>query len=146
MKALVALTALLTMAVVMIGAAVGGSSAVTYIGHDKVAEALAKGGPLVKSPDISVSGAHRMKAGEPEVHEKTTHVWYVMDGSATVVTGGTLVGGKMTKPGLTKGTNIEGGQTQVLSKGDVIVIPAGSPHWWKAVPQSINVYGVNVVK
>ncbi len=144
MKILVALTALLTMAVLMTGA--GASSGVTYVGHDKVAGVLAKGGPLVAGPDLSVSGAHRMMAGEPEVHEKTTHVWYVIDGTATVVTGGTLVGGKMTKPGLTKGSNIEGGQTQVLSKGDVIVIPAGSPHWWKAVPQSITVYGVNVVR
>jgi len=144
MKFLVALTALLTMAVLMTGA--GPSSAVTYVGHDKVDEALAKSGPLVTAPDLAVSGTHRTMTAAPEVHEKVTHVWYVTDGTATVVTGGTLVGGKMTKPGLTVGSNIQGGQTQRLVKGDVIVIPAGSPHWWKEVPQSVTFYGVNVTK
>ena len=144
MKYLVTLTVLLTMAVWMTGA--GASSGVTYIGHDKVADAAAKGGPLVTAPDLAVSGTHRTMAGEPEIHEKTTHIWYVLDGSATVVTGGTLVGGKMTKPGLTQGTNIQGGQTQRLTKGDVIVIPAGSPHWWKEVPQSITIYAISTIK
>ncbi|MEO8127893.1 MAG: hypothetical protein ABI822_12415, partial [Bryobacteraceae bacterium] len=44
-------------------------SGVTYVGHDKVAASLAKGGPLVKGQDLLVSGSHRDKAGQVEVHD-----------------------------------------------------------------------------
>ena len=48
------------------------SPAVTYIGHDKVAESLAKGGNLVTATDLIVLGAHRAGPGQVEVHEKET--------------------------------------------------------------------------
>src|SRR5689334_13351648 len=117
MKVLIALTALLTMAVLLTAA---GSSTVTYVGHDKVAAALAKGGPLVKAPDLTVSGSHRNGPGQVEVHDKETDILYVVDGDATFVTGGAMVGGKVTTPGQHLGTEIQGGETHHLSKGDVI--------------------------
>ena len=61
----------------------------TFIGHDKVAEALAKGATLAMALDLRVSGNHRMGPGEVEVHEKETDIFYVTEGEATVVTGGT---------------------------------------------------------
>src|SRR5229473_2154868 len=79
---------------------------VTYVGHEKVAAALAKGGPLVSAPDLLVQGSHRDKAGQVEVHDKETDVIYVVDGSATFVTGGTMVGGKVSRPGQWLGTDI----------------------------------------
>jgi quercetin dioxygenase-like cupin family protein len=93
-----------------------------------------------------VSGSHRDKAGQVEVHEKETDVIYVVDGTATFVTGGTMVGGKMTGPGQLMGSDIKDGQTHHLSKGDVIVIPATTPHWFKEVPQSVSYYVVKVLK
>src|ERR1043166_1034117 len=96
-----------------------GSSKVTYVGHDKVTEALAKGGPLVNASDLLVSGSHRDKAGQVEVHDKETDVIYMVDGEATFVTGGTAVGLKTTRPGQKVGTNIRGGETHNLTKGDV---------------------------
>ena len=98
---------------------------VTYVDHDKVAAALAKTTTLVTAPDLLVSGSHRDKAGQVEVHDKETDVIYVTDGSATFVTGGTMIGGKVTKPGQHAGTDIKGGETHHMSKGDVIVVPAG---------------------
>jgi mannose-6-phosphate isomerase-like protein (cupin superfamily) len=144
MKPLLALTVLLLAATWMTGA--GGSSAVTYIGHDKVAQSLAKGGNLVTAPDLTVLGSHRSGPGQVEVHEKETDVFYVVDGAATFVTGGTMVGGKQTKVGQMLGTDIQGGETHHLAKGDVIVIPAGVPHWFKEVRPSINYYVVKVIK
>jgi len=120
--------------------------AVTYIGHDKVASSLAKGGNLVTAPDLIVLGSHRSGAGEVEVHEKETDVFYVVDGSATLVTGGTMVAGKQTAAGQLRGKDIQGGQTHHLTKGDVIVIPAGIPHWFKEVPQQISYYVVKVLR
>lgn len=119
---------------------------VTYVGHDKVAAAMSKGGSLVTASDLLVSGSHREKGGQVEVHDKETDVFYIVDGSATLITGGTMVGGKKTKPGQMLGTSINGGQTHQLSKGDVIVIPAGTPHWFKEVPQSVSYYVVKVLK
>lgn len=144
MRIFLALTGFLAAALVMSGA--GGAPAVTYIGHDKVAEALAKGGDLVKAPDLTVLGSHRNAPGQVEVHEKETDVFYVIDGAATFVTGGTMVGGKASGPGQTRGTDIQGGQVHHLTKGDVIVIPAGIPHWFKEVPTSISYYVVKVLK
>jgi glc operon protein GlcG len=121
--------------------------AVTYIGHDQVAQSLAKGKSLVTAPDLTVSGAHRDKAGQVEWHEKETDTFYVTDGQATIVTGGTMIGGKQTSAGQMLGTDIQGGETHHLSKGDVMVIPAGVPHWFKEVPAGgISYYVVKVLK
>ena len=123
-----------------------GADAVTYIGHDKVAAAITKGGPLASGKDYSVLGNHRMGPGEVEIHEKETDVFYVFEGSATFVTGGEIVGGKTTAPGQIRGTDMKGGQVHHLTKGDVIVIPAGMTHWFKEVSPQINYYVVKVIK
>lgn len=138
-----------TFVAVLIAAAcqLGAQEAVTtYVPAEKVAAALAKGGPLVTASNLLVSGSHREKGGEVEVHDKQTDVMYVVDGSATFVTGGTMIGGKMTKPGQHVGTGIKGGETHQLKKGDVVVVPAGTPHWFKEVPHSVSYYVVKVVK
>src|SRR5215468_12156313 len=127
MKLLLVLSTLLATALLLSAA----GSGVTYVAHDRVTAALAKGGPLVAAPDLLVSGSHRDKAGQVEVHDKETDVIYVIDGTATFVTGGTMVGGKQTKAGQHMGTDIQGGQTHHLTKGDVVVVPAGTPHWFK---------------
>src|SRR5262249_31314647 len=132
MKLFLTLTTLLTAGVLLTAAS--GASGVTYVDHEKVAAALSKGGPLVSASDLLVQGSHRDKAGQVEVHEKETDVIYVIDGSATFVTGGAMVGGKQTKAGQHLGTDITGGETHHLSKGDVIVVPAGTPPRFKEVP------------
>jgi quercetin dioxygenase-like cupin family protein len=142
MKFLLALSAL-TMAALPLWA---GESGVTYVDHEKVTAALAKGGPLVTAQDLLVSGSHRDKAGQVEVHDKETDVIYVVEGEATFVTGGTMIGGKVTKAGQSLGTDIRGGDVHHLSKGDVIVVPAGVPHWFREVPHSVSYYVVKVLK
>ena len=145
MRLLLPLAAFLTLAVLLIGQQ-GQSSAVTYVSHDKVETALAKGGPLFAASDFTVSGSHRKGPGGVEVHDHETDIMYIVDGEATLVTGGTMVGGKSTKAGQWLGTDIQGGQTQHVSKGDVVVVPAGIPHWFKEVPGPISYYVVKVIK
>jgi len=120
--------------------------AVTFIGHDKVAEALAKGGGLVTASNLTVSGNHRAMPGQVEVHDKETDILYIQEGQATLVTGGTMVGGRQTGPGQHRGTDVQGGETRHLQKGDVIVIPAGVPHWFKEVSPTVNYFTVKVIK
>src|ERR1051326_299246 len=94
---------------IVAGAAVLMGADVAYIGHDKVAESLAKGGSLTATKEYTVSGAHRNAAGQVEMHEKETDILYIMDGDATFVTGGTMVGGKMSKAGQGRRTAITRG-------------------------------------
>jgi hypothetical protein len=142
MKFVIALSGLLAAAFWLSAA----GSGVTFVNHEKVSGALAKGGQLVAAPDLLVSGSHRDKAGQVEVHDKETDVIYVVDGDATFVTGGEMMGGKVTKAGQSMGTDIKGGETHHLAKGDVVVVPAGIPHWFKEVPHSVSYYVVKVLK
>jgi hypothetical protein len=87
------------------------AAGVIYIGHDKVAEAISKGGNLVTASDLTVLGSHRAGPGQVEVHDKETDVFYVIDGSATFITGGAMVDGKITKSGQWLGKDIKGGET-----------------------------------
>ena len=113
----------------------------TFIDH----AAAAKGGALVTAPDLIVMVIRRTAAGQVELHDKETDTLYVLDGSATVVTGGTMLGGTVTAPGQQRGTEIKGGRSYKVTKGDVMVIPAGVPHWFKEVPSSIDYYVVKVI-
>ena len=133
----------------MVGAVTGAqnsNSAVVHVDPEKVAAALAKGGPLVTRPDLLVQGSHREAAGQVEVHDTETDVLYIVDGEATFAYGGRMVGGKVTRPGQWLGSDIAGGETHHLVKGDVFVVPAGVPHWFKAVPKSVSYFVVKVIK
>lgn len=143
MRLVLGLTALLLSAVLIPGA--DAPSAVSFFDHQKVSDTCAKSGNLLTSADLRVLCNHRAEPAEPEIHEKTTHVFSIVDGTAVMVTGGKLMGAKVIGPGETRGSNIDGGQTHRMTKGDVIVIPAGTPHWWKEV-QSMSYYGVNILK
>ena len=80
-----------------------------------------------------------------EMHDNTNHVFIIVDGEAEFVTGGKMVDPKVTAPGQTRGTGIEGGVSHHLTKGDVITIPAKTPHQWKDTSKtgSIGYYAVN---
>lgn len=136
----------LALAIVFSAAILMGAEVATYIGHDQVTEALTRGKAIAKGQGYTVSGAHRTGAGMVEVHDKETDILYIIDGEATFVTGGTMVGGKQSSPNQWLGTDIQGGETHHLTKGDVVTIPAGMPHWFKEVPKSVAYYIVKVIK
>jgi mannose-6-phosphate isomerase-like protein (cupin superfamily) len=101
---------------------------VTYIDSEKVSAALAKGMPLIETPGYKVLAGRREHPGLVELHTQETDVFYILDGTATFVTGGTMVDGKVISPGQMRGTSITGGEAHHLKKGDVIVVPNGTPH------------------
>ena len=101
--------------------------------RDRVEAAFAKGEPLLEVPGFKVHASRRDAPGEAEVHLWETDVVYVLDGTATLVTGGTVVGPKETEPGQLRGAMIEGGVEHRLAKGDVFVVPNNEPHWFKEV-------------
>ncbi len=122
----------------------GVPAAVHYIPHDQVASVMAKGGPIVSDPGLVVL-ANRREPAAVEYHEHTNHIFIMVDGEATFIVGGTMVGAKRTSPEQMTATSIEGGQTFHLSKGDVITIPAKTPHWWKVIStKTVGYYAVNI--
>lgn len=123
--------------------ALSAKAAVSYYEKEKVAAAFEKGAVLFdNSNKYMVHASHRDKAGMVEVHEQDADIIYVLDGSATFVTGGEMVGGKPIGPGEIRGADIKGGETRTVSKGDVIIVPPGTPHWFKDVPGPLNYYVV----
>ena len=112
---------------------------VTFADKATIDAALAKGGVattpraamISRNADHLVAGGRRDAPGEAERHDKAYDIVYVTDGEAVYVTGGTLKNSKQTGPGEMLGGTIEGGETRVMKKGDVIVVPPGVPHWWK---------------
>jgi mannose-6-phosphate isomerase-like protein (cupin superfamily) len=140
---------LLACAVTIVAASVivvadGVPTSVTYVPHDKAASTFVKGGQIIGDKGL-VMLANRRGAGEVEVHEKTNHVFIITEGEATFVTGGTLVNPRQTAPGQTRAASVDGGTTYHLTKGDVITVPARTPHWFKEVPtQTIAYYAINL--
>jgi glc operon protein GlcG len=104
------------------------------------------GGLLVDSPMYKVDAGRRIAAGEVELHTYVTDIMYVLEGEATVVTGGEIMQRRQVGPGEYKGASIEGGSTQQLKKGDVMVVPQGVPHWFASVSGPLLYYVVKVAQ
>lgn len=126
-----------------------GSSAaapVTFFTNGAVAAAFSAGAVLYdgKGANYQVHASRRVQPGQAEVHTRETDVIYVLDGEATFVTGGTAIDLKQTAPEEFRGARIEGGETRKLVKGDVIIVPAGTPHWFKEVKGEFHYYVVKV--
>ena len=119
-----------------------------YVESQKVLENFGKqgGNPLVPGEAYRVQTDRRTANGNIEIHEKETDIFYVMDGSATLIAGGTAVEPKATRPGQMTAKDIRNGQTCNLKNGDIVVIPAGQPHWFKQVNGFINYLTVKSVQ
>ena len=70
----------------------------------------------------------RTKPGGAELHKDFSDFFIVLDGEATVITGGTVENAKETSPGEIRGTRVGGGTAQPMRKGDVVHIAPGVPH------------------
>ena len=120
------------------------SANVTFIPAAQVTAAFAKGAVLVNNGTYQVHASRREDAGQVEVHVKDTDVIYMLEGTTTFVTGGTMVGGQTSAPDEIRGLSVNGGETRTLTKGDVIIVPKGTPHWFKDVSGPVLYYVVKV--
>jgi glc operon protein GlcG len=120
-----------------------GLGPVTYFPHDQVKAAFAKGTVLFDHSDkYMVHASRRETPGMAEIHTEDADIVYVLDGTATLVTGGTPINAKPTAPGELRGERIDGGEPRQLARGDVIIVPAGVPHWFKEVSNPFLYYVV----
>ena len=106
----------------------------------ELAEVLRKASPtaggMTTSPvsitdQYRINIVHRSNAAAALAHPGNTELHYIVDGSGTIVTGGTI-------RGQGAAATIDGGETRRVAKGDVVVIPANSAHWYSAVEGSIT--------
>lgn len=112
----------------------------TFVDANRVAAAFAKGQPLLETAGYKVHASRRVEPGQAEIHTLDTDVVYVVDGSATLVTGGKAIDTKEVAPNEIRGTKIEGGEEHRITKGDVIVIPNGVPHQFTAVTGELHYF------
>jgi quercetin dioxygenase-like cupin family protein len=117
---------------------------VTHVPADRTSAAFAKGQPLIETGSYKVHASRREAPGQAEVHDADTDVIYVLEGTATIVTGGQAVGARETAAGERRGTAIDGGTARRLAKGDVLVVPNGVPHQFTAVQGPFLYYVVKV--
>jgi mannose-6-phosphate isomerase-like protein (cupin superfamily) len=83
---------------------------------------------LKEYPRHNIQLSVRLRSGVAELHEHFADIFFVLDGRATLVTGGTIVKAQTTGPGEVRGTMVEGGTRQELRAGDVAHIAACTPH------------------
>jgi mannose-6-phosphate isomerase-like protein (cupin superfamily) len=97
-----------------------------------------EGQPIVSEPILQLAPynanlEYRASVGNAAVHEREAEVFYVIDGTATMVTGGKLVKETRTNPTNLTGTGIEGGDSRTVAKGDFIIVPENTPHWFSSI-------------
>jgi glc operon protein GlcG len=120
-----------------------GPAAVTFFDSTQVQSAFDKGAVLFNQGEsYMVHASRREKPGMAEIHTRDADIVYVLDGTATLVTGGTAVDAKITEPDELRGSSVTGGEAHSLKKGDVIIVPAGVPHWFKEVSNPFLYYVV----
>jgi glc operon protein GlcG len=110
----------------------------------QVAEKFEAGGLLLDAEGYKLDAGRRVAPGEVEYHERVVDVMHVVEGSATVVTGGAMVEPREAGPGEVRARAIEGGETYELGAGDVLAIPNGTPHQFTDVSDPFLYFVVKV--
>lgn len=123
------------------------TSAVLFYDADTVRAVFSRGAVLEdgsNGENYMVHASRREKAGMSEVHELDTDIIYVLEGTAEFVTGGRSIDAKRIAENEFRGAGIDGGVTRRLKKGDVVIVPKGTPHWFKEVTGTFLYYVVKV--
>jgi mannose-6-phosphate isomerase-like protein (cupin superfamily) len=115
---------------------------VTFIPAGRVTDAFTKGQPLVERGLYKVHASRRESPGMAEVHVRDTDIIYVLEGSATIVTGGEIVDAKTVATDEIRGRSIANGAERRLQKGDVFIVSSGVPHWFTTVDAPFLYYVV----
>jgi mannose-6-phosphate isomerase-like protein (cupin superfamily) len=150
MRALVATLAVVLSSSLLVAQApaASGTASRTMVSASDVAAMIAKAKaerkdePLIAQQLIglapyNVSLEYRASVGQAAVHETEAELFYVIDGSATLVTGGKLAGERRTNAENLTGTGIDGGQSRHVAKGDFVMVPEGTPHWFSTIDGTV---------
>lgn len=117
-----------------------------FFDASQVNASFSKGAVLLDGTDRNymVHTSRRDKPGQAEIHTLDTDIIYVMQGTATFVTGGNAIEAKEVAANEIRGSRIDGGDARQLKKGDVIIVPNNTPHWFKDVSGEFLYYTIKV--
>jgi len=128
----------------------------TFVSSGEVAELIAKakserkeGQATVAEPMLELGSydghlEYRASVGNAAVHEKEAEIFYVIEGSGTLVTGGKLVNENRMNPTNLSGSAIKGGTSRPVSKGDFILVPENTPHWFSSINETLVLFSIHV--
>lgn len=122
-------------------------ASVLFYDKEQVKKSFAEGAVLFDGAggrNYMVHTSRRDKPGLAEIHAKDTDIIYVLEGTFAFVTGGAAVDVKTAAADELRGASINGGETREMKPGDVIIVPAGTPHWFKEVKGPVLYYTVKV--
>jgi len=121
-------------------------SPVLFFDAEQVSTSFSNGAVLLDGTNRNyiVATSRRDKPGLAEIHTLDTDIIYVTQGTATFVTGGAAVDPKDIAPNEIRGSRIAGGDVRELKKGDVIIVPNNTPHWFKDVSGEFLYYTIKV--
>jgi uncharacterized protein GlcG (DUF336 family) len=122
----------------------GSANGAAFFDVEAVRTKFATGGLLLDAGAYKLDAGRREAPGEVEYHAHTVDVMHVVDGTATVVTGGEMVGVRTAGDGELRAESVAGGQARDLSAGDVLAIPAGVPHQFTRVSDPFLYFVVKV--
>lgn len=100
--------------------------------------------PILRLAPYNANLEYRASVGPAAVHETEAEVFYVIEGSATMVVGGKLVNEKRTNASNLSGTAIEGGSSRTIAKGDFIVVPENTAHWFSTIDGAVVLMTLHV--
>jgi len=92
---------------------------------------------MIQLPPYNVSLEYRSAVANAAVHDHEAELFYVVDGSAMLITGGKLKDEKRTNAENANGSGIEGGVSRHVAKGDFVMVPEGTPHWFSSIDGTI---------
>jgi mannose-6-phosphate isomerase-like protein (cupin superfamily) len=100
--------------------------------------------PILRLAPYGANLEYRSSVGAASVHEKEAELFYVIDGSAILMTGGKLKEEKRTNAENLTGTGIEDGKSQRVAKGDFVIVPENTPHWFSSIDGTIVLMSLHV--
>jgi glc operon protein GlcG len=122
----------------------GDGRAAAFFSDSELMARFQTGGLLLDTQGFKIDAGRRTGPGEVEYHDRFVDVMHVIDGKATVVTGGEMVNPRQVAAGEIRAETIAGGTTHTLTNGDVLAIPQGVPHQFTEVSDPFLYFVVKV--
>ena len=100
--------------------------------------------PILRLAPYNANLEYRASVGPASLHETEAEMFYVIEGSGTIVTGGKLVNESRTNPANLTGSAIEGGNSQAIGKGDFVFVPEKTAHWFSKINGTLILMSLHV--